>query len=43
MQQFVTYVLYSKKFNKIYIGFTANLITRFKSHNSLGKKGFTLK
>ena len=40
---FVTYVLYSKKFDKIYIGFTSNLIERIKSHNYLGKKGYTLR
>ncbi|MFO8129200.1 MAG: GIY-YIG nuclease family protein [Bacteroidales bacterium] len=34
---FVTYVLYSRKFDKIYIGYTSNLIARFKSHNELGK------
>ncbi|HCE53889.1 MAG TPA: hypothetical protein DER05_02360 [Lutibacter sp.] len=31
--EFVTYVLYSKNYNKIYIGFTSNLIVRFLSHN----------
>ncbi|MHB1105698.1 MAG: GIY-YIG nuclease family protein [Lutibacter sp.] len=40
--EFVTYVLYSKNYNKIYIGFTSNLIVRFLSHNKLGK-GFTAK
>ncbi|MEY2792991.1 MAG: hypothetical protein RJA76_983 [Bacteroidota bacterium] len=40
---FVTYVLFSEKFNKIYIGFTNNLITRFHSHNQLATKGFTIK
>ena len=37
------YVLYSKKFNKIYIGYTSNLAQRFLSHNELGKKGWTIK
>lgn len=37
------YVLYSKKFNKIYIGYTSNLVQRFLSHNELGKKGWTIK
>ena len=41
--EFVVYVLYSKKFDKTYTGYTSNLIERFKSHNSLGKKGYTLK
>jgi len=29
--------------DRIYIGQTSNLIERFKSHNSLGKKGYTLR
>ena len=40
--ELVTYVLYSINHNKIYIGFTSNLIARFLSHNKLGK-GFTAK
>ncbi len=40
---FVTYVLYSCKFQKIYIGFTSGLIARFHSHNYLATKGFTVK
>ena len=40
---FVVYILYSKKYNKIYIGYTSNLIVRFHSHNSLGIKGWTKK
>jgi putative endonuclease len=39
---YVVYALYSKKFDKIYIGFTSNLIERFKSHNELSKKGWTV-
>ncbi len=38
---YCVYVLYSMKHNRIYIGETSNLIERFKSHNSLGKKGYT--
>ncbi|MEY4875316.1 MAG: hypothetical protein RL708_465 [Bacteroidota bacterium] len=34
--EFVVYILYSKKFNKTYVGFTSNLIGRIKSHNELG-------
>ena len=41
--EFVVYVLFSKKYDKTYTGYTSNLIERFKSHNSLGKKGFTLR
>jgi putative endonuclease len=43
MAEFVVYILYSEKFNKNYTGFTSNLIERFKSHNHLGTKGYTLK
>ena len=39
----VCYVLYSMKHKKIYIGYTSNLIGRFKSHNELGKKGYTIR
>ena len=35
------YVLYSKNFNKIYIGYTSDLIQRFYSHNYLGTKDWT--
>jgi len=38
---FVVYVLHSQKFDKIYIGYTSDLIDRFKSHNTLSTKGFT--
>ena len=40
---FTVYVLYSEKFNKIYIGFTSDLEKRFVSHNELGTKGWTIK
>ncbi|OGS70009.1 MAG: endonuclease [Flavobacteria bacterium RIFCSPLOWO2_12_FULL_35_11] len=40
--EFITYVLFSKAYNKIYVGFTSNLIVRFSSHNKLGK-GYTSK
>tara|TARA_R110002049_G_scaffold187188_4_gene355455 strand:+ start:5278 stop:5556 length:279 start_codon:yes stop_codon:yes gene_type:complete len=42
-EEFVIYILHSKKFNKYYTGFTSNLIERFKSHNHLSKKGSTIK
>ena len=38
---FVTYALYSQNFNKIYIGYTADLIGRFYTHNVLSTKGYT--
>jgi putative endonuclease len=40
---YTVYVLYSKKYDKIYIGYTSDLIKRFYSHNELGIKGFTVK
>ena len=40
---FTVYVLYSPRFEKIYIGFTSNLEARIKSHNELGTKGWTMK
>jgi putative endonuclease len=40
---FTVYVLYSPTFKKIYIGYTSNLNERFKSHNELGTKGWTIK
>jgi putative endonuclease len=40
---FTVYILYSATFQKIYIGFTANLEQRFLSHNELGKKGWTIR
>ena len=40
---YTVYILYSKFHNKIYIGYSSNLIERFKSHNSLGTKGWTIK
>ena len=43
MEEFVVYILYSEKFNKNYTGFTSNLIERFKSHNLIATKGYTIK
>ena len=34
---YVTYILFSKNFNKHYTGFTSNLEQRMLSHNDLGK------
>ena len=39
----MVYILFSKDYSKTYVGFTSNLIERFKSHNYLSKKGFTIK
>jgi putative endonuclease len=43
MEEFVVYILYSNNHNKTYVGFTSNLIERFKSHNLIGTKGYTIK
>lgn len=43
MEEFVVYILFSKKHHKTYVGFTSNLIERFKSHNALATKGYTHK
>lgn len=40
---YTVYILFSISHQKIYIGYTSNLIERFKSHNELGTKGWTLK
>ncbi|WP_026704105.1 GIY-YIG nuclease family protein [Flavobacterium soli] len=41
--EFVVYILYSEKHNTTYVGFTYDLISRFKSHNELATKGHTIK
>ena len=43
MEEYVVYILYSKSYSKRYVGYTSNLIERFKSHNSLSTKGFTIR
>ncbi|MEA2076956.1 MAG: GIY-YIG nuclease family protein [Candidatus Marinimicrobia bacterium] len=40
---YTVYALYSKKYDKIYIGYTSDLIKRFHSHNELGIKGYTVR
>ena len=40
---FHVYVIHSAEFDKIYIGFTSDLEARFKSHNALATKGWTVK
>ena len=39
---FTVYILYSKEFNRIYVGYTSNLEQRLLSHNMLAKKGTPL-
>ena len=41
--KYIVYVLYSKQYDKIYIGYTSDLEQRLLSHNKLGKKGWTIK
>ena len=40
---YTVYILYSEKYDKIYIGYTSNLEQRILSHNVLSKKGWTVK
>ena len=40
---FHVYVLHSAQYNKIYIGYSADLQSRIKSHNELATKGWTIK
>ena len=40
---YTVYVLYSKQYDKIYIGYTSDLEGRLKSHNELSTKGWTIK
>lgn len=37
------YVLYSRSYKRIYIGYTSSLEERFRSHNELATKGWTIK
>ena len=41
MEEFTVYVLFSDKFNEIYIGFTSNMDARLFSHNSPKNNGYT--
>lgn len=40
---FTVYLLYSVKFNQIYIGYTSDLPNRILSHNKLATNGHTIK
>jgi putative endonuclease len=40
---FTVYALYSKSYDKIYVGFTHNLEERLIDHNSRARKGFTVR
>ena len=41
--EYCVYILYSESKNKIYIGYTSDLISRFRSHNEFGTKDWTRK
>jgi putative endonuclease len=41
MVMFTVYVLFSKDYNKIYVGFTSNIDARLFSHNSDKNIGYT--
>ncbi|MEL7271673.1 MAG: GIY-YIG nuclease family protein [Bacteroidota bacterium] len=41
--EYLVYILFSEKYQKTYCGMTSNLIARFKNHNELGAKGWTIK
>lgn len=43
MEEHVVYILYSEKSNVFYKGYTTGLIQRFKSHNELATKGYTVR
>jgi len=43
MEEYVVYILKSLSSDKHYVGYTYSLVSRFKSHNELGKKGFTVR
>ena len=40
---YTVYILYSPKHGKTYTGFTSDLLERFRSHNELGKGGWTVR
>jgi putative endonuclease len=40
---YYTYVLYSQKHDKTYIGYTSDIKKRLARHNSLNNKGYTKK
>ena len=43
MNEFVVYVLFSEHYNRIYIGYTSDLVNRMRSHNYYGKSDYTSK
>jgi len=43
MKEHVVYILYSESSDVFYKRYTTSLIERFKSHNELATKGYTIK
>ncbi len=43
MEIYTVYIPYSQKYDNTYFGFISNLISRYKSHNHLATKGYTIK
>jgi putative endonuclease len=41
--EFAVYILYSKDYDKTYMGFTSSIIQRFYNHNLFATKGYTHK
>lgn len=41
--EYYVYVLFSSKFNQIYVGYSTNVDARLLSHNVLGTKGWTIR
>ena len=40
---YYVYALYSQSFDTLYVGYTSDLEARFKSHNQLATKGWTVR
>jgi putative endonuclease len=43
MEEYAVYVLYSESSDKLYIGYSGNSLERFRWHNRLSGKGFTVR
>lgn len=41
--KYYMYVLYSPRFDKIYVGYTTDVAKRLRSHNQLATKGWTIR
>ncbi|MFC7356717.1 GIY-YIG nuclease family protein [Jejudonia soesokkakensis] len=43
MEEYLVYILASDRTDKLYKGYTSDLISRFASHNEMGIKGWTMR